>query len=172
MTAAAATLHWPALAPPGFKSQLLRLEIHRPSPTGKPAGLHAYTATRGGVFGAIPVGRILLHGAAAHGRLDVVSASRNGPSPTYAAYPSPAIEKFDIRFDDPVRVHRFSARGTGAIHALSRHQKNRESVEPLRPAARPKTSTAPTLGPGYKVSAVRVSNLALAGYARIAETCY
>ena len=75
------------------------------------------------VMGQFPVGQILLHGAAAHGDLDIVPARRNGVSAPCAARPSPGIEKFRIRFDDPVRVHRLGARGTEAIRNPLRRPK-------------------------------------------------
>ena len=73
-----------------------------------------------------PVGQILLHGAAAHGGLDIVPARRNGVSAPCAARPSPGIEKFRIRFDDPVRVHRLGTRGIRAIRNPLRRPKDRE----------------------------------------------
>lgn len=42
-------------------------------------------------------------------RLDIVSALRNGRLPPGATCPGPDIEKFHMRFDDPVRVHRLGA---------------------------------------------------------------
>ena len=89
-------------------------------------------------LGQFPVGQILLCGAAAHGGLDIVSARRNGVSAPYAARPSPGIEKFRIRFDDPVRVHRLGARGIRAIRNPLRRPKEWE----IRQAAAIRRETA------------------------------
>ena len=89
-------------------------------------------------LGQFPVGQILLRGAAAHGGLDIVSARRNGVSAPNAARPSPGIEKFRIRFDDPVRVHRLGARGIRAIRNPLRRPKEweiRQAVTILRETA-------------------------------------
>ena len=64
-------------------------------------------------FGQFAAGRVLPHRDAPHGGPDIVSARRNGLSVPCAARRRPGIEKFRLRFDDPVRAHRSDSRGTG-----------------------------------------------------------
>ena len=53
--------------------------------------------------------RSVWRGSAPDRNRQVVSASRNGPTPPCAARPGPGIEKCHFRFDDPVRAHRSGA---------------------------------------------------------------
>ena len=116
------------------------------------ARIRLFTGSVG--LGQFPVGQILLHGAPARGSLDIVAARRNGVFAPYAARPSPGIEYFRIRFDDPVRVHRLDTRGTEAVHNHRDARRIVKSVRLLRSAVRPKTTTAPTSGPEHKLEAV------------------
>ena len=75
-------------------------------------------------LGQFPVGRIPPHRVAAHGGLGIVLARQNRGSSPCAARPRPNTEKLRIRIDDPGRVHRTSARGTGAACDLSRRPKD------------------------------------------------
>ena len=88
------------------------------------ARIRLFTGTVG--LGQFPVGQILLRGTPAPGRLEIVAARRNGAFAPCAARPSPGIEKFRIRFDDPVGVHPSRPRGMRAIHDPPRRPKDRE----------------------------------------------
>ena len=81
--------------------------------------------------GQFALGRTPPHCVAAHGGLEIVPALRHGVSEPCAACPGPGIEKLRIRFDDPGRVHRSGARGTGAINNPSRRPEDRGNSRTL-----------------------------------------
>ena len=86
-----------------------------------------------------------LHRTATRGGLDIVSALRKGPVPPCAARSGPGIEKFHIRFDDPVRVHRSVSRGTGTNRNPLKHPKDWE----IRPAIVIRSETEHGNHPGF-----------------------
>ena len=119
-------------------------------------------------FGAIPgVVRIPLHRIAAHGGLGIVLAHQNRGSAPCTARPSPGVEKCRIRIDDPGRVRRTGARGTGAAYELSRRQKDqafrravttrRETADGDRPgfAAGTQAGEGPKVAPGRRQVRIR-----------------
>ena len=82
------------------------------------------------------------------------AAHRNGVSAPCAARPRPGIEKFRIRFDDPARVHRSGARGTGAVRNPLRRPKDRGIRQAVATHRETGDGNRPTLGPGHKLGAV------------------
>jgi len=102
----------------------------------------------GSEFGAIPVGQILLHGAAAHGGLDIFSALRNDTLLPSAACPRPGNEKFGIRLNDSVRVHPSGARRPEAIHDPSRRSKDWRNRQAVAICRKTEDDNHPVLGAG------------------------